>query len=218
MKHTNQKGFSILSVILVIVAIIVAIGVWALSGQNNTSTNSTSTNDILATTIINDGLRYKMTYDNYRLNNIPIAKLIFSPNLSDPNNLLDPIVGTTWEQANKRALVANAVFPKGYWGFNKLSFAAPNIGSASRDSTFLISGISKPVCERINKTLHGSTDIPIFTDSNYETTDDIMLTDAMTYNYVYMHYLTTANRWLNGCINHNNNENDNFYFQTVRVV
>lgn len=202
---------------MVITAVVVAISAWALSGQTSNS-NMNQNTEVLATSIINEGYKYKNVFmqktigqDVSLYNN-----LLFSPNVVNPLNLLDPNTGASWEPINQKALVVGAQFPKGYWAYNKRFFTASATGSAVRDPTFLVAGLSEPVCKKINLILHRSEVIPVYT-YDYDVTDDITRTNAITTNIISMHYEIATAKWLNGCINRSNNPNDNFYFQVAQI-
>jgi hypothetical protein len=218
MRHKKIKGFSILAVLLFIVGIVVAISVWALSGQNNTSQNDGNV-DTLAASIINDGLKYKAVMQQYSIGQSKkfAENLNFLPNVSSPLNMLDPTNGASWDRVNSKALVTGAEFPKGYWAYNKRLFHAPALGTVSPDNTFLVSGISDAVCKRINEKLHGVSNIPVTNVATSDSTIDITMTNANTFNNFQMHSSLDAYMWANGCLNRANVPTDNFYYQVGQI-
>lgn len=215
----KQQGFSVLAVILVIVAVIVAIGVWGLSGSSN---NSGKNNAVLAATIINQGALYKSTLDKYRIINeqgsLIDGDIILSPNVSDPLNLFDPVNGMEPMTVPRAALELNATFPLGVWGMNPTGFSANEDNSSLyMYTTFLVGGLTKPVCEQINLSLHGTTNI-----ASVSTTYFNVLPDIDSHNYrsvlnLYLHNIPAVHGWKNGCLLHKYNSTDKefFYFQTA---
>ena len=80
MQINNQKGFSILAVILVIVAVVVGIGVWAFSGQTNTTNNSNNTVDVALAAFLQDSVAIKLSYDQLIINGANPNNIVFLPN------------------------------------------------------------------------------------------------------------------------------------------
>lgn len=158
----QQQGFSILAVILVIVAVIVAIGVWALSGQTNTSNSSTSSIDIQAASIINDGASIKLAFDALIINGLTASNIAFMPSLVSPNNILDPTTGIALPKLNPNALKASPNTTEGFWVFNKASFYGDNVGTSALDIAIAVGGIKDSVCQRINFNLYGFAEKPTY--------------------------------------------------------
>lgn len=160
----KQTGFSILAVILVIVAVIVAIGVWALSGQTNTSNLGNSTSDIQAASIINDSSSMKLAFDSLIVNGYSASSIVFLPNTASTGtapNMLEPTNGVQVPKPNTKAIKAGSIAPEGIWVYNPTGFKLVSLGgSTAAEQILLLAGVKKDVCERINNTLHGSTTIP----------------------------------------------------------
>lgn len=152
----KKNGFSILAIILVIVAVIVAIGVWAISGKTNTNNSGDSSNSIMASTIVNDSSSIKLAYDS--LNIAGVSNIIFVPNQSGANNMLDPVNGITAYKASAQAINKDQPEPMGLWVYSK-TFGT-TLGPSNPDTAILLSGVKDSICKQINKTLHGSDLIP----------------------------------------------------------
>lgn len=164
MKQINnkQKGFSILAVILVIVAVIVTLGIWILSGQSNTSTLSSSTVDIQASDVLNEANNIKLSYDRLILSGKDSTQIIFMPNLSSDYNILDPQNGIQISNLNKSFLRTRLTAPTdGVWVMAHYDNDG-GIGTLNSDIAIFVSGIKDTICQRINYNLFGSTTIPKF--------------------------------------------------------
>ncbi|MCU6498205.1 hypothetical protein LPN04_10415 [Rugamonas sp. A1-17] len=162
MKINKKNGFSILAVILVIVAVIVAIGVWALSGQANTNDSSKSAT-IAASSIINESASIKLAFDKIIINGDATKQnVIYKPTVQDKANILDPTNGINLSNGGKGLIdsvsITNYVYDK-----NALILGA---GSNSKhDAVILLAGVKDAVCKEINAQLNGAalTDtIPTF--------------------------------------------------------
>lgn len=215
----NNKGFSILAVILVIVGVIVAIGVWSLSGQSNTNTSSSSS-DIQAATIINDSISLKTGYDNLIINGANPDNITFIPNTpstSSSPNILDPGMGVPLPKIPTSSLRGNSSLPtpEGFWilhkGLNLKNLTPEVVGEHS----FVVAGIKDEVCKRINYSLYGIAQVDYvnltgtmiikgITGPAVEP-DNPVSTWSVTPNPVF----ATGN---SGCIGHISNPDRNLYF------
>lgn len=231
MKQINtnkkQKGFSILAVILVIVAVIVAIGVWALSGQTNTSSTGQSTNDIQSAAIINDGASIKLAFDTLITNGTSANNITFMPNISSSTNMLDPMNGIKVPIANKKALFDDQPVnpPYGLWIYNN-NFKGNSIGDITKPSkVILLTGIKDSVCSRINQTLHGSTDVPPAGFPIMETAitgASLINPNSVTeINLNTSPYAAPTAGWTAGCVATSNNDtkfsNFNVYYNILKI-
>lgn len=206
-QYRKQKGFSILAIILVIVAAIVAIGVWSLSGNINLSPASTSTLDIaisglladadnikntVDTTLIKKGADYKsqITYNTFTYDRPAInAKLIRS---------------TLGNSEGKWTINPNNFFASGISGYND-----------NPDTTLLVGGITDVACKNINNKINGTTVMPVLT--TYPSSNDaVSLISASvpgyTFNYIYLPSITQLAGWTRGCISVRNIPDNNIFF------
>jgi len=221
MKNLNlqkQNGFSILAIILVIVAVIVAIGVWALSGKTNTSNSGDSSVSIMASTIVNDSSSIKLAYDT--LNIAGVSNIIFMPNQTGQNNMLDPVNGITSSKANPKSINSDLGEPMGTWVYSK-NFGT-TLGPSNPDTAILLPGVKDGVCKAINKTLFGSDTIPEYgpaTGANFfvngATVANPNTTQAIDFSSagVQMNSLT----WDMGCIRSPGSTDQNVFFKVLKV-
>lgn len=161
-KCKNEKGFSILAVILVIVAVIVVIGIWALSGQTNTSSNGSNADDLKASAILNDSNNIKIAYDSLSIKGVDKTKITFIPNVASTNNIpniLDPTDGALYPKVPASTLKDNAASPEGIWVYNK-NYKVQNIPGLTYAYAIILGGIKDNVCKRINYTIYGSEVLP----------------------------------------------------------
>jgi type II secretory pathway pseudopilin PulG len=219
MKIKKKNGFSILAIILVIVVIIVAIGVWALSGQSNSQSSSDSNNTVLAATIQNDSSSIKLAYDTLNINGQ--SNIIFMPNQSASNNMLDPLNGISVPNVPAKAINQDlGGAPVGLWVLDN-NFNS-NIGPSNPDTAIVLSGLNDGVCKQINKTLYGSDNIPEYgpasgapyftsgaTSANPNTTQAIDFPSGGTQ----VNSLT----WTMGCIRSPGSTNQNAFFRILKV-
>lgn len=213
----KRNGFSILAIILVIVAVIVAIGVWALSGKTNTNNSGDSSTSILASTIINDSSSIKLAYDT--LNISGVSNIIFMPNQAGANNILDPVNGITTYKASAQAINKDLPEPMGFWVYSKTFVTT--LGPSNPDTVILLSGVKDTVCKSINKTLYGSDLIPEYgpatgaqffvngaTATNPNTTTAIEFATATG---------TRDLTWDIGCIKSPGATDQNLFFKVLKV-
>lgn len=166
-NYKKQKGFSILAIILLVVAIITALSIWILSGQVNTSSSiNNNKNDLLASAILNDSANIQLAFDTLLINGANSYNIIFSPNISSTSsspNILDPLNGIVINSVNPDAFkydpAHSNVFPSGKWNYNTGPF--PNKGSNQADHYMNVVDIKDGVCASVNKILYGYNDIPI---------------------------------------------------------
>ena len=245
MKRVNnkEKGFSILAVILVIVAVIVAIGVWALSGQTNTSASGNSSSDIQAAAIINDSSGIKVIFDMLVVNGTDPEKIILKPNITSTStvpNMADPKSGFQITKLNSKFLNANPDPNAGLWMYKDLMNSQ---GKYSK--VLMISGLNESICKSINFQLEGVSAIPIllngsneriWSSPDYDTGSykmgqqlylDSINTEAITYDgkgdiNVYNKFVTNLNSSLlfprAFCIGLSVNGEDNFIYAYYRVL
>ena len=221
-NYKKQQGFSILAVILVIVAVIVAIGVWALSGQSNTSNSSTSTSDIQASAIVNDGASLKLAFETLVINGSSPSTLVFIPNTASTAtapNMLDPTNGVQIPKPNAQAIRANAVAPEGLWVYNGTTFRGRNVGTnTAADQVLLLAGVKDGICQRINNNLYGASTIPAVTTI---TTGAAFVTGATataptSTTAIDLSANTAVDGWQHGCISANGVADNNLYFRVLK--
>lgn len=219
--QSKQKGFSILAVILVIVAVIVAIGVWALSGQSNTSQNSSNRNDILAGAIVQDGTMYRLQFDKYRIEGKATSDVTFKPGVANTTpfpNILDPVNGMPLATVSKAAIREGATAPEGIWVF--MPYLEGN--DFADFNGLVIGGIKDDVCKSINKIVNGNAIIP--TVGSALSNSKNMIINATVANPIeetpgYVGFDPSLYPRLNnmeGCIKFGTSADQNFYFNIIR--
>ena len=220
LNYKKQQGFSILAVILVIVAVIVAIGVWALSGQTNTSNSGNSTSDIQASSIVNDASSIKLAFDTLIVNGSDATKVVFVPNTASTAgapNMLDPTNGIQAPKANTNAIRSGATAAEGVWVYNGTAFKGHTVGTTAADQAILLAGIKDTICQRINNTLYGKTEVPAIT----VTTPTASATSLVPTTAAAVDLLTATpagvpTGWTSGCIG-TGTADSNFYFRILRA-
>jgi type II secretory pathway pseudopilin PulG len=162
MKNLNIKtknGFSILAIILVIVAVVSAIGIWALSGKSNTSNSGDASNSLLASSLIQDSSSFKLAYDTLQINGT--SNIVFVPGLNAANNILDAKTGVEYSTPSSNVIRTGATAPEGKWVYMTQFYSGANLSQA--DIAVVVAGVKDTVCKQINKTLYGSDYIPAYT-------------------------------------------------------
>lgn len=215
MKKLNNKkeqGFSILAVILLIVALIGSIGIWTLSGQTNLSDYGNSNKSVLAASLINDAAVLQDEYNKILIQGgnprvvtdtssiLYRNPLTFSLNFQKPNiNIFNNGTSNTDE---KIWLLTTA-------NGNK-------IGSSSLDNSFVFGGIKKDICEAINKNLNNTTNIPVSNVSFLVTGGNPALTSLAIPQTI------ETEGWMEGCVKSDTNIRTTgvvtyFYFKIAQV-
>lgn len=197
----KQSGFSILAVILVIVAVVVAIGVWSLSGQSNISNNSSKSNDIIIEGLINDAAAIKSNIETYRITTNNNKRLDRSTFVFDR-----PTV-------NPKLIRQGATIYEGKWMINPSNFFASYVGNPSdEDVTILVGGVIDSVCKKINEKLQGVNTIPAIT--SYNSSSELVSDEDLgySYNYVYLGSFSSLYGWSKGCFSVKNIPDNNVFF------
>lgn len=221
LNYNKQQGFSILAVILVIVAVIVAIGVWALSGQTNTSNSGNSTSDIQASSIVNDSGAIKLAFDTLIINGASASSIVFVPNVASTAaapNMLDPTSGVQVPKPNANAIKPSPAATEGFWVYNPTAFKGNAVGvAANADQVVYIAGVKKGVCERINNTLYGSTVIPASAlATSAAGTASATTTTPTTAAALDLTAVGGAAGWTSGCVATTAGGDDNIYFRVLK--
>lgn len=171
MKKFNKKqqGFSVLAIILTIVAIIVALGVWMISGNSNTSSLGSMSSNVEATNIMNQAASLQSAYSilqskGYTKDNILVINDPQSPDYLKENNIYNPNSSIEVPIISPKAFHENLKSTEGYWVFN---FVGVNVdGRTDRFNpsnvypSVLIAGIKDSVCKSINQSIKNNPMIP----------------------------------------------------------
>lgn len=218
----RERGFSILAVILVIVAVIVAIGVWALSGQANTESGSNASTDVLASGIVTDGQALKLGFDTVLIGGANPAQVIFKPGDTSALNVLNPVTGIALPAVPAKA-INNDNYPNQVWTYNK-NFVIPGVGvSSAQDYVVMLGGIKDSVCKKINKNLHGDETLPVvgylqnvLTFMGSSTANDP--NSATAVDFTTAGAPLNATSWVSGCIRGaDDTDGNNVYFVVVKA-
>jgi type II secretory pathway pseudopilin PulG len=218
-QHKKQQGFSILGVILFIVILIVAISVWALSGQTNTNNSGNTTADIQAASIGNDASSIKLAFDTLVINGATPSTIIFTPNVAttaSTPNILDQTTGLQIPRPNVNSVRTAVAEPEGIWVYSK-TLTGNNIGTSAADFAIVLAGVKNTVCERINFNLYGVATIPPVTTP---TTGAGFVTGATVGAPTTTAAITLpagANGWSSGCISANGVADNNMYFRILKA-
>ncbi len=155
----KKNGFSILAIILVIVAVIVAIGVWALSGESNSGSSQSTTSDVQASSILNDTGSIMSQFDRWIISGYTAERIIFKPNENNPYNLLDPNSGIAAMRPPSGVIRGEAAIPEGMYVYTK-TIKGNQIGTEKNDYGIIVAGVKASTCRRLNYSLYGSETIP----------------------------------------------------------
>lgn len=222
MKFSNgsmkgkQGGFSILSVILVVVAIIGVLGAWAMSGQTNTSSASTSTTDVVGSSLISDAMAIKSTFDALMVNGSAASTITFIPNTAGSSNILDPTNGIQ-RPVPMASAFSSTVAPSGMWVYHPTGFAGNNIGTGSDDPALFLRGVKDGVCGQINNRLHGSSAIPatIFSQGIFTLGATVSAPTSVT--IAGFASIAEVEGWMSGCIGTTGGADKNVYFYILKA-
>lgn len=157
MSIKRKNGFSILTIILVIVAVTVAIGIWAISGNSNVGQLSSNTNDIKINAIFNEANNIKGQFDYLLTKGYDPRTIVYIPNVASTNsapNILDPVNGINIPIPDT-SLLNSTLSLKPFWVYNYNT----GITGGSMTMVIYLFGINDDICKRINYLLFGSPTI-----------------------------------------------------------
>lgn len=174
--NKKQKGFSVLAIILLVVAVVVAIGVWAMSGNSNNSSLSKKVADVEATSIIQNATKLQQAYDALRIegytkDTIYLTRTPALIGYNRPGNIYNPTTGIPPIEVSSKALkdAASLNTSEGFWVYNN-NVQTSGLGSSGvAQPAILLAGINDTVCSSINKILTGSTTAPKFDSGSIAT-------------------------------------------------
>lgn len=220
-KHIKkQNGFSILAVILVIVAVVIAIGIWALSGNSNTQNTSNAGHEALTMSLINDGLIIKSVYDKYLITGIHPELIVYKPGLAwdvkNPN-ILDPVEGISIPNVSRKLIREGASFPEGAWLYVPI-YTNSTSGVIDSQAAIVI-GVTDKVCSNINRILFGDSRVPKSNDTLANLiagVTNMNPTIAELNAEINISEFPKMERWPNGCLNLEDKPDNNVYFQTMK--
>lgn len=220
MKKINssaQKGFSILSVILILVVIIAAIGIWALSGSTNTSGASSGGAKIQASSILNDSSSIKLAFDSLIINGTHKDSITYALDGS-VNSMLTGMAAPT---VSANSFKSDAFGSEGYFVHSKV--VGLNItNDNNQHPVIMLAGLKNSVCEQLNSDLHGTTQIPVyasFTDARQftagATRDNPNTTAPVDFKSNGLGAGHITENWTQGCISGTNTTDSNLYFRKL---
>jgi len=158
----KQAGFSVLAVILVCVAVIAVLGVYLMSGQGNTSAASTSGQQVIASSVMNDADAIKTQYDMLIINGQTVGTVTFQPGAGATTpvvNVFDPVGGIQYPKSNAAAF-SSTTFPNGNWIYSALVVEPSKVGTGVATPMIYVFPVINSVCQQINQALYQSTTIP----------------------------------------------------------
>jgi len=218
MKLSNkQGGFSILGVVLVVVAIVGALGAWSMSGQTNTSSSTSATGDIMASGIVNDGSAIKTAFDTLLVNGAAAANITFTPASTDAvNDILNTTNGIQKPMLNSNAVI-NSTFPNGNWIYKKTGFKGNGVGTAADDQVIVAIGIKDSVCGQINSRMYGSTAIPASGLANTAFDTGATVAAPSSTNAADVSAVAGVAGWTSGCVSTTTGADNNVYFRVLKA-
>lgn len=217
-SKNKQGGFSILGVILVVVAIVGALGIWAMSGQTNTSNASTSTGDIMASSISNDGLAIKTSFDTLLINGAAATSITFIPADTGVNNILNPTTGLQTPTPSTTAVI-NSTFPNGAWIYKSAGFKGNGIGTVAADQAVIVPGVKDGVCQHINHRQHGTALTDTIPESglvNTAFTTGALAATPSSSNAADISAVAAVAGWMSGCVSTTTGADNNVYFAVMK--
>lgn len=217
MKLRVKNGFSILAVISVIVAVIEAIG---LSGQSNANAGSSSNAKIKASGILNDSSSFKLALDTLVINGTHKDNITFALDNS-ATSVLNSETGISIPTVTSSALKDGLTASEGFYVLNKV--VAPNItNDNNHHPTILLACIKSSFCEKLNESLYGTTQIPVyasfsearqFTDGATKTSPTSTVNIDFKSNGLGSGNITEG--WRQSCISGTNTVDSNLYFRIL---
>jgi hypothetical protein len=217
-SRNKQGGFSILGVILVVVAIVGALGVWAMSGQTNTGNAASSSADVMGSGIVNDGSAIKTSFDTLLVNGSSAANITFIPNTAGVGtNMLDPTSGIQKPTPNAGAFI-NSTFPNAAWIYNGTTFKANGVGTAAADQTMFLLGVKDTICSQINSRLYGAgTVAPVSTFVEATVAGAATAAAPTSAGAADLTGVAAAAGWMSGCVTTAGGADHNMYFRVLKA-
>lgn len=211
---SKQGGFSIIGVIILAVAIIGALGVWALSGQTNTSNANASAADVMGGGIVNDGSSIKTQFDTLLINGSAAAGITFVPGTAGVNNMLDPTKGIQNPKPNSNLFV-DTVFPNGAWIYKPAGFKGNGVGGTADDYSVILAGVKDGVCQQINQRLYGAPTIPASGLASTAFTTGATAAAPTSTNAASIAAVAGVAGWTSGCVTTTGGADQNVYFRVL---
>jgi len=198
-SRSKQGGFSLLAIILVVVAIVAALGVWAMSGQSNTSSSAASSNSVTASSIINDSSSVKDAFDSLLVGGNVATAITFIPNTAGLTNMLDPTTGIQKPTPSSSA-VGVSVYPQGQWTY-QTGLKIMNVGSSAAENALVLPDVKDAVCAQINSSMYGTgtaTPVSGVAESAFTTGGTALAPSSAA--VVDMSAVVGVNGWMSGCV------------------
>lgn len=224
LNYKKQQGFSILAIILFIVVILIAIGVWIFSGTVNTNMLNTNKLEIEAAAIIADANAIKNVYTNFTYSGADSSQITFMPNQGSSlssYNILDTKRGINRPVLQLINIRGQLLAPESLWVFNNTGFSGMNVGTITSDPVILLAGLSDDTCRIINTKLYGVTTIPkvssILTAENWVS--NATLNNPNSNKVINLNSLSISpspNGWTSGCLS-SQNFNQNVFFYILKI-
>lgn len=217
-KLRTANGFSILAIILVIVAAIVAIGVWALSGSSNSGSSQNTTSDIQISSLLNDTGSIMSQFDRLVISGYNPDKIVFKPNESNSYNLLDPSVGVSAMKPPTGVIRLEASVPEGIYVYSK-KIKGNQIGTEKDDFGIVIAGIKDSTCKRINYNLFGSDVVPKVASvaNSASFVNGATIADPTTTATLDLNGIEAVQGWTKGCVASASSDSDqNLFFRIMK--
>lgn len=221
MKNMNgsknkQGGFSILGVILVVVAIVGVLGVWAMSGQTNTATAASSSADVMGSSVVTDGSAIKATFDTLLVNGSAATSITFIPADGGANNMLNPTNGIQKPNPNANAVI-NTTPPNGGWIYKSAGFKGNGIGTVADDQAIILGSVKDGVCGQINNRLYGATTIPASTLAKAAFTTGATAGAPTSTTAANISAVGDVAGWMAGCVATTDGADNNVYFRVLKA-
>lgn len=217
-KIKKEQGFSILAIILVIVAIVVAIGVWALSGQSNSSSSQNSSAELVVSSILNDSSSIKSRFDELVIGGANPENITFKPNLASSYNILDPQNGIPLLKAPTNAIRGESAIPEGIYVYSK-TIKGNQIGSEKDDYAIVLAGVKATVCRKLNYITYGSENVPKITSIGNAAgfVANATAADPNTTVAIDLSSMDSVQGWTMGCVASGSSDSDeNFFFRILK--
>lgn len=222
--YKKQQGFSILAVILLIIAIVVSMGAWLLSGTVNTNVVNNNKFEVEASAIMDDANAIKNVYTRLTYSGADSSQITFVPNqAASPTtfNILDPQRGIKQPTIGLLNIHRQLEESESLWVFNNSTFSGFNVGTQTADPVILLAGLSDETCTIINTKLYGVTTIPKLSGF---TTGASWVTGATKDNPTSNksinlgNIITTPqpNGWTTGCIAPASLKHNNLFFYILK--
>lgn len=183
--------------------------------STNSSSSSTSTVDVMGSSITDDAAAIKSAFDTMLANGASSTSITFIPATAGDSNILDPTTGIPMPVSNANAFL-NTTFPNGAWIYQS-GLKGSGVGTTAAEISILVPGVKDGVCQQINNRLYGSTTIPASGLATTAFTTGALESTPSSSNAADMSAVAAIGGWVAGCVTTTDGADRNVFFRVLKA-